>query len=745
MAEGVIREGKSLEQLEKEVTCNVCKQHYAEPKVLSCLHYFCKNCILQLTLSATTSNQPFSCPECHQEAPLPKGGVEELKTAYFVNVFQSHLSMLNRIHGKVETKCEECTDSGNKAEAFCHQCAMFVCTECVRQHKRMKSFASHRVVSLEELKQEAAREVVVEKPPANPCLVHEEPFNIYCFDCNSLICRDCTATVHNEHHFEFSKTAAPSTKKELMSHLDSLGSAAVTLSSPIADIQTVKQEVEAQGRSVANTIHSSFDQLQLLLDKHKQQLLQEAADQIQCKMNKLSDQEECLALATATVRNIVDYTERFVEYSADSEVMSMHTEILERIDQEVTHGKLGGWCLEPVEEADMGVKVVCDESLLELFQTRAKITRLALYPAQFQVSSEGTQTAEVNKIAIVTLTARTLANKTARRRVVVVGELKSLCDGSVVKCEVGQSGPGEYHIQYTPTVRGRHELSVSVDGKYVAGSPLPVSVTISPTLLGKPVKVWRGIPNPVGIATNSLGDVIVTTCDGEILRIDKNQDKMVLIESSLSKIVSSSYLSSVSTDSDDFVYSASAKSNKILCCNRDGGSVRVHELEQVRGPGYKGMSVIRDEVMVCECKNKGTFLVYDREFNFIKRVEKEGMGEFRNVARDQQGNLYVVDSTKAFVRVFNKDGVLVNSFDGDKNRVKKLKSPYAICISGPYVYVTNHYGHNVSVFTTAGSYVTSLGEHGDAEGDFRHPYSVCVDLDNYIYVTDYSNNRIQCF
>ena len=74
-------------------------------------------------------------------------------------------------------KCEECIDSGDRVEAFCHQCAVFICWECVKQHKRMKSFASHEVVSLEDLKQGRAREIAVKEPPTKKCHIHEEPLS----------------------------------------------------------------------------------------------------------------------------------------------------------------------------------------------------------------------------------------------------------------------------------------------------------------------------------------------------------------------------------------------------------------------------------------------------------------------------------------------------------------------------------------------------------------------------------------
>jgi len=108
MAERVAVEEKSLEDLEREITCPICQEHYTEPKVLPCLHYYCRNCILKLSVR-TQSEKPFCCPECRCEVTLPEGGVDDLKTAFFANRLKSKLTTLQRAHGKVEVKCELCT------------------------------------------------------------------------------------------------------------------------------------------------------------------------------------------------------------------------------------------------------------------------------------------------------------------------------------------------------------------------------------------------------------------------------------------------------------------------------------------------------------------------------------------------------------------------------------------------------------------------------------------------------------
>ena len=134
MAEG---KDSGVEELEREITCAICHEHYKEPKVLSCCHYYCKQCIYSLALR-TGLDKPLSCPECRKDTTLPQGSVDNLQAAFFVNRMKEVHSKLERATGKVEAKCEMC--SGATAEAFCRQCVMFICAECVKQHQKNERF-----------------------------------------------------------------------------------------------------------------------------------------------------------------------------------------------------------------------------------------------------------------------------------------------------------------------------------------------------------------------------------------------------------------------------------------------------------------------------------------------------------------------------------------------------------------------------------------------------------------------------
>ena len=226
---------KSLEDLEKEVTCAVCREHYTDPKILPCLHYYCKQCILRLALR-TVKEKPFSCPECRKDTTLPEGGVEELKSAFFINRLKSLYAKHKKALSK-QVQCEICTYPEALAEAFCRQCDKFACKNCVHLHSVMKAvFEGHEIVPIDQLQKIKAEELGPKNPAPKKCHIHGELLKIFCFDCNKLICRDCTVKDHKNHDIEFNNVAADNKKKELMESLKPLRDMKGTLTRAIEKV-----------------------------------------------------------------------------------------------------------------------------------------------------------------------------------------------------------------------------------------------------------------------------------------------------------------------------------------------------------------------------------------------------------------------------------------------------------------------------------------------------------------------------
>ena len=116
MVEGPDPREKALDQLEREITCGVCHDHYEKAKLLPCNHYYYSTCVEKM--AARSRGGLFDCLECRKETSLPPGGVAGLQPAFFVERLKDLHGKMARAEGKAEAFCEQCATSG-KAVAFC--------------------------------------------------------------------------------------------------------------------------------------------------------------------------------------------------------------------------------------------------------------------------------------------------------------------------------------------------------------------------------------------------------------------------------------------------------------------------------------------------------------------------------------------------------------------------------------------------------------------------------------------------
>ena len=443
---------RSLEDLEKEVTCAVCLEHYTEPKVLRCLHYYCKKCIVKMAVK----KNPIACPDCRKETKIMKGEEEELPTAHFVNRLKELHARQEKAMSK-EVQCELCTGSEIKAEAFCKQCKKFVCKRCIESHSLMKAvFEGHEIISMLEVKRLSVEEYVA-RSPAKRCPVHDEPLKLYCYCCKKIICLGCTVIDHKDHKMEFNNKAAGEKREVLLGLLKPLSKVEGDLDRAVKEIVLTGEEIDAQGNGLARDVESSFKELQAILERHKNRLLNEVKEKVQQKKANLNVQKKNLSLARAQVHSITEYTSHCVQHCSDNEIMSEHEDIAKKIQQKLTDREAPGRSIMPVEEVDVAVEVQCADALQEFFKINARLTQVLSLDVKLKTRHDF-KVHRPNEIRI----AVTLANgKHLKNDPIVQNEIK-LPNGSVMEGKLKKLEHGKYSIKYTPIRTGEHEFSVVV-------------------------------------------------------------------------------------------------------------------------------------------------------------------------------------------------------------------------------------------------------------------------------------------
>ena len=515
MAESPDGVDKPLEELEKEITCAVCHGHYQQAKLLPCNHYYCAACIEEMAKHST-----FDCPECRKTTTLPPGGVAELDGAFFVERMKDVYGKMAKAEGTVEATCEQCEEG--KAVAFCRQCAEFICDDCVHSHKKLKVFAGHKVASLADLKRGGAKDIPLKEAPLPKCPEHDELMKIFCFDCNRLVCRDCILYDHREHKSDFVKKHAFEGRKTLRDSLAPLLKVQADIAGAEKALVSEKTSVSTQNVDICKSIQQSFDNLEAILNQCKVELGQRKAELVkqanllaEIKGAALTAQMKELQVTQTEIKSLVKLVEQNLENTSDQDLMSIRTQLQTKIKEgEKRHRKVS---LKPINTAD----IVCNSPSLDAISKELG--------AVFTEECASTLSVVVPKSSSVGEPTQFSVKVPQSMGTNVQVQLKSLVDPHcIVSASVVTTGNDDtYIITYTPRVRGRHDLTVTVNGKDIVGSPYRVFVKIHPTQLGRPVHIIDGLNDPHGITINNKEQLVVAEGDGKKITIVERDGKRV--------------------------------------------------------------------------------------------------------------------------------------------------------------------------------------------------------------------------
>ena len=623
---------------------------------------------------------------------------------------------MEKAHGKLETTCEMC--SGGKATAFCRQCVSFICDDCVKSHK-MKVFAGHAISTLDELKQGGVKELTFESPSPPKCEDHEELKKIFCFDCNKLICRDCIVIEHAGHNYEFVKKAAPATRKKLTEHLSPLKNLLPDLSTAVNQVKGTKQKIQAQKELTERQVNAKFQELHDILDRCKVRVLRESSALADSRMEKLTVQEKGLDLSLGTAQSLIDFVECTLENASDEELITMQEQVVSRIDAEVVKRGKEAANPDPVEKDDFGVKVFVCEDLKKLCENN-----IIVHEGKPIVKGDGIKTAEVDKYARLNVY---ISSKQGKPQAV----LKSLVDQSTQQLQAVPVRGGVYSVEYTPRVRGRHHLLISVDDQPIPGSPFSVFIKIPPTKLDKPVRVIRGINKPQYMAFNSSEELIVTDYDGDVLLFDKKGKQIRSISKSKHGFRN---ISGVAVDKEDNIYVCDKGKHCVYKFNKRGDLLKRFGTKG-RGPkelNYpRGIAVAGDQVFVCDQDNHRV-QVLTTELEPVKQIGSYGTGNEhfnhpQDVTVDNEQMMYVTDCCNHRVQVLTMDGRFIRSIGKKGNGQGDLSCPYGVCVTC-FVYIAEVTNKRVSVFTKDGQFITLFGNAHIIS------FGVAVDSDGFVYV-----------
>uniref|UniRef100_A0A3B5ME93 RING-type E3 ubiquitin transferase n=1 Tax=Xiphophorus couchianus TaxID=32473 RepID=A0A3B5ME93_9TELE len=280
-------------------TCPICKLsfHNREPKLLPCLHSFCRRCDDVHSSTEKELIGSIRCPVCGQEC----WEVDVLDNFFVKDSAEVPSSTVE----KTSQVCMSCDDN-TEATGYCVECVEFLCLTCVEAHQRVKFTRDHTIRQKEEMSPEALG-VSTQKPVF--CDVHkQEPLKLFCETCDRLTCRDCQLLKHKDHNYQFLEDAYRNHKQYLETMTLQLQEKRKAIEEVSSCINSGLQQVEENRKAVTNEIKKSICNLIMEINRKGKILINQLEALTKDHDLALKKQQEDINALTRQLDHVISFT-----------------------------------------------------------------------------------------------------------------------------------------------------------------------------------------------------------------------------------------------------------------------------------------------------------------------------------------------------------------------------------------------------------------------------------------------------
>ena len=709
------------ETSEEEVECNVCRKYLTEPKLLSCLHCFCKECLMS-KFAEWSPESTVRCPTCNKETAVPNNDLLLLPTLNFlenihVTAYKAKLRAIT---------CDMCATSPANAKRFCRQCG-YVCEQCEQVHKKCKGYEDHEIVDNETLQGDIRRYAKVTTTPQK-CKMHAKKLKYYCSTCQHLICRDCfNIGDHREHKYENiseSKTAQFETLKTSLKVLEE--SCQVRVTDGINSVERVKSDIDEQVRLANEEIEEAVSEAHRVLDERKSELLEQVQIKAKQKHDALDEQLKHLQNTNADIDRVYRTVDSCLHSENLADITSAHKFMAEKM-QGVIHE------CENIEVIPVAVANIKTElGLPEAIRNSTKIVESSADPTKCSVIKGEAKVGEEATVFVVTAYDNgqpCIEPQEVTMQIHPEGKTDKVVTVTVNKC----SKRGEYPCTFIPKTRGWHRLHVEVNQQTVLNSPIEMYVDMPPSQF-KDIHTSINLDLPYQAAFTANNQIVVSQ-SAKVTLIDGDNHTEFRKEDSHNGYHSTG----IAAAKDGSVFVAYDKPC-IVKYNLQGQmesetiDTKVGD-QQLQRPGRIELNKDETNLYVCDRGNERV-VVFDTNLHPI-RVFAEG-GQLVDIAFGADNHVYLSDKNRNTIFMYTSDGQLNTSF-GEST----LKAPRGLLIHSGHLYVSDRTNGRIVVFESSGEHklVTTFG----TVETLHDCGSLTMDRNGYIYVCNERGNDICVF
>ncbi|XP_072034647.1 E3 ubiquitin-protein ligase TRIM71-like [Amphiura filiformis] len=746
MAASLVR----TDELDRQfLQCALCIDRLQKPKVLPCQHSFCQGCLK--LWAARCDDLTLSCPVCRTEYTLNENGVEGLPDNFFVKSIIDFINRKRRV-SSVATPCHGCDQ---EAAHYCHDCAELLCIDCAGAHRRLRLTRNHRLTTVDEYKTSGmvVRLETINKAVTS-CGTHGKDVTLYCETCDMPICSQCTSTTHRRpSHVHRKLKDAAKVRRVLLNQLvdraqrkvDELRECVSAMRETNRQLQIRRGHVEAQIKQRKETILE-------LLDCYEQDTLAELEQEYQNRRSAMEAEIEDVQHVLDKTIGVCNVTENLMKEGDDASLLFINQETTRKLEEAISvdincqideNGHIGF----TVPDANPG-----------RVATFGNIQRHSASATRSSIKTESSppQAVKIGEDIRVILGTRDAAGEEVSEGGANVSAKLWAPTGEVGLARVMDRNDGNYDILFRPNIEGRHKLVVSVFGRQISQSPFEINVEQTerhviafgnPDLEGNSQGSILRLREPWGVAVSRSKEIILIADTGNstirIFDLDGNYQRQLNFPNFMCKFEP---VDLALTEDENNLVVTDHSNCQVMLCNLDGQLIRLFGMAQLCRPAGVAINSI-GYVFVAD-HEANCIRVFDSEGMFINSIGRggNGNGEFNGpiaVTVNSKDELLVSDRENHRIQILDPDGEYLAEVSSRHSGESELKYPTGIAVDDDdNIVVCNDWNNRVLMFRSDGSFIKRI----DCDSDgLMYPNGVAVIEDGKVAVVDYGNDSVRIF
>lgn len=733
-----------IEKIQSRVQCLICKRLVNDPRLLSCLHSFCRLCLSRL--SSARNNFSIVCPQCRHETIMNSIEIEQLPLDIYKNDI---LSTITVPEAQTSTICNECEE--DLAITHCNTCKIYLCDFHSLNHQKTKRTREHQLIPIEIYLRPTTPPVITQFVSLKPightyCSEHEgKEISGFCSTCQIGVCLRCQITKHKQHQFVTMKQIDVTHREEVkrivfetLMKLNDFDTASKRLT-------TVLDRIQSHSNELQQSIDQIFHQLIEKLNEQKTKIENHLHQLIQFKLKTLQ-------LQSTELRSYLDELEqsclRAIQLSFDNDPAFVHVRSI--INKVLT---LISDQIEPEDDDQFDLQI--NQQLIDQFQNQIN-QLLAINDRSTKKMHVRVHFSSIEeKLIVGTKHSFVIETQTRGGQLVYFAQTKinaiiedMLQPTKQINYQLDDHQSGQYTVTFQcPYRETLLKVLVEADNKVIFESPSTIRVislslfdklnssnfrvltssAISPTsspqssLLVSESQVK--LIGPTGIAIATSGELIVSDFDrNQLLVFDRNGTFLHYIADGSSLSTSSASSLSIELNkiegqlSQPWGVAIDQRTGIVFVADSGSRSIQMFELKGK----YLGK-------FAADQHRTTTTSTPTPEGSPVKRSSKlTAMGEhWRSVSFDSAESFLALRTSKTTSKEWNG----------------KLSCPSGICVNFKGDVIVSDYELNcVFVYSSTGEFIRTIGE-----GRLSYPMGVAVNSRLEIFVCDCNHRRVLMF